>query len=231
MIDALRMLIPRLWLVAAFAAPSADAQTMYVPAPSKPSQRPAWNCRAQHSVGTAKIYASRQLDAAGTSLTDNASWTDTFTADNNAPLTISVDWHSHPSPMRFADGMTTFYFRTAQPMSGPIGVRLAGRRTIEIDAGQAYDNPRHFSAYERIGNVLDIAGDEGALKWTLRGAVPGERGAPVAQGGAYTAGELRALEPGFAAALAQLDLMQADFARRCQRQSATMKLVGLPELL
>lgn len=219
MIDAVRTLPLRLWLVvAAFAAPSADAQTMYVPAPPRPSPRPTWNCRAQQSVGTTKIHASRQLDAAGASLTDGAGWTDVFTADEHAPLTVSVNWHPHAAPMRFADGMTTFYFRTAQPMASPLRVHLAGRRTIERDGHQSYDDPHHFVAYEPIGKVLDIAGDDGALTWTLRGAVPGERGAPVSQEGIYTAGELRALEPGFAAVLAQLDLMQADFARRCQRQ-------------
>jgi len=224
------MLAPRLWrpvpalaaaamLIVALAAPLADAQTrVYVPAPSKPAPRPAWNCRAQQLVGTAKIFASRQLDAAGASLTDGAGWTDVYTADERAPLTVSVNWHPHPKPMDFADGMAVLYFRTAQPMAGPIGLRLGGRRTIEVPAGQAYDNPHHFSAYERIGKLLDVPGDDGALKWTLRGTVPGKRAAPIVNEGVYPAGELRALKAGFAEVLAKLDAMQTDFASRCLRQ-------------
>ncbi len=181
------MLIPRLWralpafAAAALAAPLADAQTVYVPAPSKPSPRPVWNCRAQQSVGATKIHAARQLDAAGAALTDGAGWTDVYTADDHAPLTVSVTWHPHPKPMSFADGMATFYFRTAQPMAGPIGLQLGDRRTIEVPAGQSYDNPRHFSGNERIGKLLDLPGDDGALKWTLRGTVPGKRGSPHRQ--------------------------------------------------
>ncbi|MDB5675099.1 MAG: hypothetical protein JWM65_2081 [Sphingomonas bacterium] len=229
MIDALRMLTLRPSLAAAafaawlpltimLVATSADAQTsMYVPAPPKPSPRPAWNCRAQQSVGTTSIHASRQLDTAGASLTDGAGWTDIFTADEHAPLTISVDWHSHPSPMRFAEGMTTLYFRTAQPMASPLRVHLAGRRTIERDGHQSYDDPHHFVVYEPIGKVAEMAGDDGALKWTLRGTAPGKSGAPVMNEGVYPAGALRALKAGFAEVLAQFDVMQADFAKRCQR--------------
>jgi hypothetical protein len=205
-------------LIVMLAASPGDAQTVYMPAPQKPSPRPAWNCRTQQSVGTAKIHASRQLDAAGAALTDNASWTDAYTADERAPLTVSLNWHPHPKPMTFADGMATFYFRTAQPMAGPIGLRLGGRRSIAVPAGQSYDNPRHFSAYERIDKVLDLPGDDGALKWTLRGTVPGKRGAPIVNEGAYPASELNALKSGFAEVLAKLDVMQADFANRCQRQ-------------
>jgi hypothetical protein len=205
-------------LIMALAAPPADAQTVYMPAPEKPRPRSVWNCGAQQSVGTAKIYASRQLDAAGAALTDGAGWTDAYTADERAPLTVSVNWHPHPKPMNFADGMATFYFRTVQPMAGPIGLKLGGRRTIEVPAGQSYDNPHHFSAYQRIGKLLDLPGDDGALKWTLRGTVPGKRGAPIVNEGAYPAGELRALKSGFAEVLAKLDAMQADFASRCQRQ-------------
>jgi hypothetical protein len=230
MIHALPMLTPRPSLAAAafaaslplaimLAAPSADAQTtMYVPAPPKPSPRPAWNCRAQQSVGTTSIHASRQLDAAGASLTDGAGWTDIFTADKQAPLTVSVDWHSHASPMRFADGMATFYFRASQPMAGPLSVRLSGRRAIEIDAGQAYDNPREFTAYARIDKALDVAGADSALKWTLRGTVPGKGNTRISQEGVYPLAELGALKSGFADVLAQLDVMQADFAKRCKRQ-------------
>lgn len=205
-------------LTTALVAASAPAQTMYVPAPPKPSPRPAWNCRAQQAVGATKIYASRQLDAAGTGLTDGAGWTDIFTADHHAPLTVSVNWHPHATPMNFADGMATFYFRTERPMADPLAMRLAGRRVIERDAHQSYDDPHNFVVYEQVAKVVDMPGDDGALKWTLRGTVPGKRGVPVVQEGAYPSGELRALEPGFAALLAQLDLMQGDFARRCQRQ-------------
>jgi hypothetical protein len=228
MIDALRARTPRLTLAAilavspaltiALAGSSADAQTsVYVPAPPKPSPRPAWNCRAQISVGATSIHASRQLDAAGASLTDGAGWTDIFTADEHAPLTVSVNWHSRPSPMRFAEGMTTFYFRAAQAMASPLRVHLAGRRTIERDGHQSYDDPHHFVVYEPIGKVADMAGDDGALKWTLSGTAPGKSGAPIVDEGAYPAGEVRALEAGFAAVLAQFDMMQADFAKRCQR--------------
>jgi len=228
MIDALRARTPRLTLAAVLAVspaltimlatPSAHAQTtMYVPAPPKPSPRPAWNCRAQISVGATSIHASRQLDAAGASLTDGAGWTDIFTADVHAPLTISVNWHSRPSPMRFAEGMTTFYFRTPQPMASPLRVHLAGRRTIGRDGHQSYDDPHHFVVYEPIGKVTDMAGDDGALKWTLSGTAPGKSGAPIVNEGAYPAGEVRALKAGFAAVLAQFDMMQADFAKRCQR--------------
>lgn len=229
MIDAVPMLAARLTLATAaiaaslpltimLAARSADAQTsMYVPAPPKPSPRPAWNCRVQISVGATSIHASRQLDAAGASLTDGAGWTDIFTADAHAPLTVSVNWHSRPSPMRFADGMTTFYFRTPQPMASPLRVRLAGRRTIERDGHQSYDDPHHFVVYEPTGKVADMAGDEGALKWSLSGTAPGKGGAPIVNEGAYPAGEVRALKAGFAAVLAQFDMMQADFAKRCQR--------------
>lgn len=199
------------------AAP-ADAQTVYVPAPTKPLPRPAWNCRAQQSVGMTKIRASRQLDAAGASLTDSAAWTDVYTADQKAPLTVSVNWHPHPKPMDFADGMATFYFRTAEPMTGPIRLQLGDRRTIEVPAGQSYNNPHHFSAYERIGKVLDLPGDDGALRWTLRGTASGKRGTPVIHECAYPAGELSALKSGFVEVLAKLDAMQADFVSRCQRQ-------------
>jgi hypothetical protein len=205
-------------LTIALAGSSADAQTsMYVLAPPKPSPRPAWNCRAQISVGATSIHASRQLDAAGASLTDGAGWTDIFTADEHAPLTVSVNWHSRPSPMRFAEGMTTFYFRTAQAMASPLRVHLAGRRTIERDGHQSYDDPHHFVVYEPIGKVADMAGDDGALKWSLSGKAPGKSGAPIVDEGAYPAGEVRALKAGFAAVLAQFDMMQADFAKRCQR--------------
>ena len=223
---ALRMLTPRPSLAAAFAAslplmlaaPPADAQTtVYVPAPPKPSPRPVWNCRAQISVGATRIHASRQLDAAGASLTDGAGWTDMFTADEHAPLTVSVNWHSRPSPMRFAEGMTTFYFRTAQPMASPLRVHLAGRQAIERDGHQSYDDPHHFVVYEPLGKVADMVGADGALKWSLSGKAPGKGGAPIMYEGAYPAGEVRALEAGFAAVLAQFDMMQADFAKRCQR--------------
>ncbi|MBY8825141.1 hypothetical protein [Sphingomonas colocasiae] len=202
---------------AALAVPPADAQTVLVPAPQKPSPRPAWNCRAQQSVGATKIHASRQLDAAGASLTDNAGWTDVHTADPKAPLTVSVTWHPRPKPMNFADGMAAFYFRTAEPMAGPIRVQLGHRRAIEVPAGQSYDNPRHFSAYARIDKLLGLPGDDGALRWTLGGTAPGKPGKPVVHEGAYPAGELSALKSGFAELLARLDAMQADFANRCQR--------------
>ena len=205
-------------LTVILAAPPADSQTVYVPAPPKPSPRPAWNCRAQQSVGTTKIHASRQLDAAGAALTDSAGWTDAYTADEHGPVTVSVTWHPHPKPMTFADGMASFYFRTARPMAAPIGLKLGDQRTIEVPAGQSYDNPRHFSANERIGKVLEMVGDDGTLKWTLRGTVPGKRGAPIVNAGAYPAGELNALKSGFAELLAKLDAMQVDFASRCQRQ-------------
>jgi hypothetical protein len=209
---------PALALAAAtLAVLPADAQTVHVPAPPKPLPRPAWNCRAQQSVGATKIHASRQLDAVGASLTDSASWTDVYTADQKAPLTVSVNWHPRPKPMSFADGMATFYFRTAEPMTGQIRVRLGSRRTIEVPAGQSYDDPHHFSAYERIGGVLDLRDDDGALRWTLGGTAPGKQ-VPVVHEGAYMAGELSALKSGFEEVLAKLDMMQADFASRCQRR-------------
>jgi hypothetical protein len=224
MIAAVRLLTPRLSLAAAamaaiaLPAPSAaGAQTVYMPAPPMPSPRPAWNCRAEQSVGTTKIHAARQLDAAGASLTDGAGWTDVFTADEKAPLTISVDWHPRPKPMTFAEGMATLYFRTPQPMAGPLGVRLVGRRTVEVDAHQSYDDPHHFVVYEHIGKAIDAFGGEGALKWTLRGTVPGTGNTAIASEGSYPLAELGALEAGFAGVQAQLDAMQADFANRCRR--------------
>jgi hypothetical protein len=228
MIDLVRMLTPRLSLAAAafagvpalatgLAAPAANGQIVHIPAPLKPSPRPVWNCRARQSVGTTNIYASRQLDAAGASLTDGAGWTDAYTADKDASLTVSVNWHAASSPMNFADGMMTFFFRAGQPMTGPLSARLEGRRTIKIHAGQAYDNPREFTAYVRIGELLDAAGNEDALKWALRGTAPGKGKAPVSVEGPYTLGEVRALRSGFAKILAEFDLMQADFAKRCRR--------------
>lgn len=226
MIDAVRIRTPRLLFVAvvagapvvALAAPPERAQTVHVPAPTPPSPRPVWNCRARESVGSTEIRGARQLDAAGNRLTEGAGWTDAYTADTHASLTVSVNWRPVSGPMNFADGMTTFYFRTAQPMASPLSARLAGRRTIERSAGQAYDNPREFISYVRIGELLDAAGEHGALKWTLRGKSPAKGGGPLSAEGLYPLGEVSALSSGFARLQAQFDLMQADFAKRCRRQ-------------
>lgn len=223
MVDTVR--IPVLPLVAAAAAAltampaTAPAQgpTVYLPAPPKPGTRPAWNCRVQQSVGATAIHAARQLDAGGARLSESASWTDIFTPDRQAPLTVSVDWRSDAGPLRFAAGRATFYFRTRQPMARPLDARIEGQRTMTLEAWQSYDNPRHFITYAAIDKMLDMAGDAGEMRWTLRGKVPGPGGAPIAQDGVYALTELRALAPGIAGVLAQLDAMQADFARRCRR--------------
>lgn len=196
---------------------SAAQQTMQVPASPRPSPRPAWNCRAQASVGTTEIRAARLLDAAGARLQDGAGWTDTFTADKRAPLTVSVEWRGESNPITFAEGMANFWVRNAQPLKWPLKMSVTGRRTIAFDAGQAYMNPREFSAYERIGKVLDAAGDATALTWALRGTVGGKSGMAVANEGSYALAELVALKPAFATVLTQLDAMQADFVHRCRR--------------
>ncbi|MDH7975937.1 hypothetical protein QH494_27475 [Sphingomonas sp. AR_OL41] len=204
-------------LTAMPATAPAQGPTVYLPAPPKPGPRPAWNCRVQQSVGTTMIHAARQLDAGGAVLMDSAGWTDIFTADEQAPLTVSVSWLPEAGPLRFAEGRATFYFRTRQPMASPLGARIEGQRTMKLEAWQAYDNPRHFVTYAPINKMLDMAGGAGEMRWTLRGRVPGQGGAPIAQDGVYALAELRALAPGIAGVLAQPDAMQADFARRCRR--------------
>ena len=207
------------WLAIALpaAARPAEAQTMQIPAPPGPSPRPAWNCRAVQSVGTTEIRAARLLDAAGARLQDGAGWTDIFTADKQAPLTVSVEWRGETGAMTFADGMANFYIRNGQPLVWPLKMSVAGRRTITFDAGRGYMKEREFTAYERIGKVLDAVGDAPALRWTLRGTGPGKGGRAVANEGDYALTTLSALEPGFATVLTQLDAMQADFAHRCRR--------------
>jgi hypothetical protein len=198
MSTAARKRTPRLPLAATFAAAMlfapapATAQTVYLPAPSKPAPPPAWNCRAKAPVGPTEIRAARLLDATGARVRDTAGWTDVFTADKQAPLTVSIEWRSEAGPMTFADGMANFWVRNGQPLEWPLKMSLAGRSTIVFDAGRAYMSPREFSAYERIGKVLGAAGDAPALYWTLRGTVPGKGGMAVAGEGSYAVTELSA---------------------------------------
>jgi hypothetical protein len=202
---------------AASSAGIVQTQTVIIPAPPRAETRPEWNCRFQQPVGATRIHASRLLDATGAYVSDSAGWTDVDTANPRAPLTISVAWGSRDGRSHFADGMTTFFFRADRAISAPRTVQLGGPEGPEIAAGQAYINPREFVAYAPIGRVVGVIGGGTELRWALRGMIANGGAERTSLDGAYAATMLLQLKSGYEQAITQIDLMQADFSKRCTR--------------
>ncbi len=104
-------------------------------------------------------HASRQLDAAGAALTNNYELDRCLhrrracAADGLAELASSPEaddlrrWHGD---LLLRTTATDWRARSA--------CGFAGRPALDraVPTGQSYDNPRHFSAYERIGKLLDL---------------------------------------------------------------------------
>lgn len=165
--------------VVSAAAPSGTtgAAMVNVPAPAKPVVPTASHCRFLMPTLGGRFAWHVGLDARQQVIDEFAQWVDSFIGNNQAPVTVSVEWRSRDHMFTLPMGMVNLYFHGNEKNDDPLQLRFLradGSLALAVEAGVGYGNPHNASAYVRVGELMKAIGDAGELRLELQQGKPGK---------------------------------------------------------
>jgi len=154
---------------------AAEAVEVQVPAKVSPRPVPTAHCRFLMPTDGGRYALYRSLDGRDRRLEQSAQWVDTFSADPQAPVTLSIEWRSRDFMFDLPAGMTNFYLRGQQTNVDPLRLRFVrpdGTLALAVEAGPGFRDTRHATAYVRVGELLRAFGDAPEMRLELEQGEP-----------------------------------------------------------